>query len=201
MFDDNPEYQEREKQDLLTLLSQPDEKQLRPCPSCDIACPCSGSASCACACISTCQYAPQKMSSEPDKYPIEENITQLVYALNVMRVCKPCWSCEGHIGTQSEHAHRLPQVWFYSPSVLYPRLVAETLEQLRFQKKIHHEWCVRILGWGDTSNTRFAIIPVQSEANETELPFLQEESKIIAKNLNPEIRTKAKQYLKTLLSA
>lgn len=199
VFEQDPQLQERQKQELLTLLEQPGEKQERPCASCDVPCPCSASQTCACGCASTCRHASTRMSSEPERYPIEEHITPLVYSFNVMRVCRPCWSCEGHMDGQTEHSRRLPQVWFYSPSVLYPRLVAELLEQMRFQKKLKHEWCIRILGWGDKLNTRFSIMPVEVEANERELISLQQDSKVIAENMNSGVREKAKKCLKELM--
>ncbi len=36
----------------------------------------------------------------------------------------PFWSCEGHIGPAGK-VTRLPRVWFYARSVLYPRLITE----------------------------------------------------------------------------
>lgn len=169
VFDTDPAILARQKKDLQALLSHPGENVQRPCAQCDIPCSCSASPTCPCDCNINCSYTPERMSSDPDRFPIEGQIVPLVYSFNVLGVCKPCWSCEGHMDQQSGNSLRTPQVWFYSDSVVYPKLVAELLEQLRFQKKIQNEWCVRILGWGDKLNARFSIIPVKEKANQIEL--------------------------------
>ena len=60
----------------------------------------------------------------PGKVRIEAGILPLVYAVNCLSACHPFWSCEGHIGPAGK-VNRMPRVWFYARSVLYPRLITE----------------------------------------------------------------------------
>ena len=94
--------------------------------------------------------------------------------------------------------HRLPKVWFYSRSVLYPRLIAEFLNELKFRKLIHHEWGVRVLSFASELDTRFSISPEQNDVSIEVLEALQQESTTIATHLNKDIRKKAMYYLSNL---
>ena len=188
----------RQRGDLEDLLAQLSDKEARPCPGCTVPCSCSKSITCTCLCSPACSHCPTRMSSEPDRYPIEEKIVPLVYAFNTVRVTPPCWSCEGHLNESDGEIHKFPRVWFYSRSVLYPRLVAEHVDGLLFKKSIAHAWCVRVLSWASSLDTRFCIEPSLSLDEKPSLSELQNEVKVIAETLNAGIREKASVYLRAM---
>lgn len=194
----NEDFVVQQRADLQNLLAQPSDKEARPCPKCTVLCPCSKSVTCTCLCSPTCRYCPTRMSSEPDRYPIEEKIVPLVYAFNTARVTPPCWSCEGHVNETDGEIQKYPRVWFYSRSVLYPRLVAEHVDSLLFKKSIAHAWCVRVLSWANSLDTRFCIEPSLSPNEKASLPALQKEVNVIAETLNAGIREKASVYLRAM---
>lgn len=190
------EAERRHRDDLEHLLAQPSDSEVRPCPECDIACACSASATCACECSPDCPDIPQRMSSEPDRYPIESGIAPLVYAFFTTRVCQPCWSCEGH-EIAGDGEPKLPRVWFYSRSILYPRLVQELTEELKFKRKLSHAWCVRVLAYSNNRDTRFSLEPVVVPGAPFRLANMQADSKIIASNLVEWIRERSEVYLRS----
>lgn len=140
------------------------------------------------------------MSSDPERYPIEPKIVPLVYAMHASRVCPPCWSCEGHWAEDRETVIKLPRVWFYAHSAMYPRLIAEYLDDLTFQKKLVNPWTVRVLSWSSGLSTRFSIEPGMLPGIGVNLTQLQHEAKTIAENLNQVLRVKARNYLSGLRS-
>ena len=186
--------------DLEHLLQQLLENRERPCPGCVTPCPCSGSTTCDCVCSPECDDCPGKMSSDAKSYPIEEKIVPLVYAFFDTHLCDPCWSCEGHRDGDGGDVLKLPRVWFYSPSVVYPRLIAEFLDDLTFKKRIQHNWSVRILSWSDTSEVRFSLEPVVSNLSEANLEMLQRDAGVIADSLKEGMQEKGSTYLKSLLN-
>ncbi|HIF51969.1 MAG TPA: hypothetical protein EYQ42_10680 [Thiotrichaceae bacterium] len=154
---------ERRRNDLLDLLSQDDDKQRRPCPDCHTLCKCDKHSShCTCGCSVDCKYAPRMLSSDPDLYPIESNVVPLVYAMSVLRVAEPCWSCEGHLKNDNELL-RPPQVWFYSDSTVYPELISEYLHDLCFIKETSCLWTVMLCQHTASHATTFSIKPEISE--------------------------------------
>ena len=200
-FKEDKEFLDRQRTDLEFLLDQPTDKQLRPCPGCTVPCPCSKSPTCSCGCSPSCESCAKHMSSEPDRYPIEPRIIPLVYALHASRVCPPCWSCEGHLTADGSTLAKFPRVWFYSGSVLYPRFVAEHIDDLTFRKKLKNMWTVRVLSWGTGPWSRFSIEPISDSAAPTDLRRLQYEADIIAEGLNVALRQKATDYLRKFLRA
>lgn len=175
------------QQALEALLAQPTDKQARPCPDCAIACPCCGSPSCTCNCSSTCVHAPRQMSSEPDTLPIEPGIVPLVYALQSLRVCPPCWSCEGHVDPSGKLG-KVPRVWFYAQSLAYPNLLAAHLSQLRIDRELAFPWCIRIVHWGDPLETAFSIEPSLGPRDAANLDRLREDAARIAAGLPSDVR-------------
>ena len=109
--------------DLLELLEQSERTDLRPCAGCDQLCPCSASAVCACACGPDCTHARIAMSSDGNRYPIEEKIAPLVFGFNCLRVCRTYWACEGH-HHGAERRSKVPQVWFYASPFMAPKLTS-----------------------------------------------------------------------------
>jgi hypothetical protein len=141
------------------IVDHPQPSDIRPCAECRLPCACSGSLVCGCGCTPACSDAASKLSSDPDKFPIEAGIVPLVYALSCLGACHPFWSCEGHADAAGI-LNRLPRVWFYSRSVLYPRLITEYAAKLHVQKRTHHLWHVTVT-YSDASNmdTAFSLEP------------------------------------------
>ena len=132
--------------DLQLLLEQPTSKEMRPCRFCTLTCETCGSVICTCNCTPECEAAARKLSSEPDRYPIERLVLPFVFHLNALRVVQPCWSCDGHLDTFSaeEKIWKLPQVWFYSRSVVYPKLINDYLRDLKHHSRLNHHWQVNL---------------------------------------------------------
>ena len=183
------------RKELEYLLSQPTVKEMRPCPHCTILCPCSGSSTCTCQCSNCCEHAPYQMSSDPERYPIEEKIVPLVYEFYCLRICEPCWSCEGH---RSENGAliKIPQVWFYSRALVYPRLIYEHVEELLFKKILTYPWhiCVTYSS-AERMDTAFSIEPKLNQIQVPQLDTLQEDVERIAVDLVDVIRAKARRYI------
>jgi hypothetical protein len=136
------------------------------------------------------------MSSEPERYPIESKIVPLVYALFTSRLCVPCWSCEGHPASNVNGEEKYPAVWFYSRSLMYPRLISEYLDDMLFKKKIAHPWRIRVLSWAQGLDTRFCIEPKVGSGQDARLSDLQAEIPVIAESLAADLKSRAATYLK-----
>jgi len=141
------------------------------------------------------------MSSDPDKYPIEAGILPLVYAFNCLGACNPFWSCEGHIGPAGL-VNRLPRVWFYARSVLYPRLITEYAAKLHVQKLTCHPWHVTVTHSDPTNlDTAFSLDPNISLEAEPTLASLRADIGAIAENLVTGIKAKAAAFLADISEA
>lgn len=187
------------KADLENLIQQPGEKDKRPCDGCVVSCKCSQSTSCTCGCSAQCENAPKYLTSDPEKYPIEPLIVPLVYAFKTTGICTPCWSCEGHLDQKGE-LWRLPQVWFYSRSVFYPRIIAEYLLDLQIRKEISHNWQVNIISPTPHSmDVTFSLVPHIPVGSTTSLGSLQQDAQVIARNLATSIKQKAQTYLQRMV--
>ncbi|MBM4123723.1 MAG: hypothetical protein FJ246_02015 [Nitrospira sp.] len=187
--------------DLARLLEQPTDRERRPCPNCDTTCGCPArSTQCCCSCSARCPDAPRFLSSEPARYPIEPQVLPLVYVLAGLRLVPPCWSCEGHLQA-SGGLTRLPQVWFYSASTVYPELIALYLKDLEFQKRLHHHWMVSVCPHAAGGATIFQIQPEQltpSDVKKAELQTLQDDLRTIAGSLDASLRQLAISQLKSV---
>lgn len=182
--------------DLRYLLNQPRPKDARPCPGCDLPCPCSGSRDCACACQPHCPDAPRLMSSDPERFPVEPKIAPLVFALYATRVCRPCWSCEGHLDAVGK-LHRLPTVWFYTETPVYARMIYVAVEALRFEKRIDSRWRVGITAAEhDNPYTTYTLEPVLPEAPPPSLEALQRDVSVIAEGLLAKLHEQSRLALK-----
>lgn len=181
---------------LEVLLDQPSDKQRRPCPDCTIRCSCSRhSTTCCCGCSPECAVAPRALSSDPDRYPIEPAIVPLVYCMTDLRVIETCWSCEGHINDAGSVV-KLPQVWFYSPSTVYPALIAHRLGSLRIQGVLSSEWIVSVSAFSESVHaTTFLIRPIRAESDLI-LEALQEDIRCVASGFQAEVRRLARTMLK-----
>jgi hypothetical protein len=180
---------------LRDLISQPTDTQVRPCPNCHVpvGAESMASTSSAASCSSQCQYAPRMMSSEPEKFPIEEAIAPLVYALYTLRLLTPCWSCEGHLGEDGKIG-KLPKVWFYCDSDFYPRMIAQVIGNLQAHHKIGYSWMVRVLPFSQsTFSTTYSIEAGQSDAP---LASLQKDVVVIGQQIRQQMLRLAHDYLK-----
>lgn len=177
------------------IIDYPEPPLIRPCAGCHLRCACSGSMQCGCGCSPDCAEAVHQLSSDPEKFPIETGILPLVYAFKCLGACDPFWSCEGHNGP-SGRAMRLPAVWFYARSVLYPRLITEYAAKLHVQKQTRYPWHVTVTH-SDTTNldTAFSLEPnIRLEA-EPSLAALHSDIGVIAANLVTGIKKKAAAFL------
>lgn len=190
----DPREHEARLRDLTLLLEQPSSRELRPCRGCTMPCPCSASPICTCLCRPGCEHAPVQMSSEGDRYPIEPKITALVFGFNCLRVCPPYWSCEGHLSPDGS-VHRLPQVWFYTRSLVYPRLIGDWLARLHFKKQIANPWHICVSYSESNLDTGFSIEPDLKLIARVDLTVLQQDVAVISKALVPDLRALAQDYL------
>lgn len=191
--------EEQQALHLCRLLEQPTDKELRPCAGCSAECPCTlRSPTCCCGCSAQCPLASTELSFDPDGYPIEPGVVSLVYEIAALRVLPTCWSCEGHCDENAK-LHRLPQVWFYSESVVYLELVADYLSDLLFEKRLKHPWIVVSLPRSDeVSLPRFSIRPDLRAMEDSELQVLQEDLHVLAEGLGPTLRRMAQRRLSAL---
>ena len=190
--------------DLRLLLAQPTDKQQRPCPGCDILCSCQKSSrTCCCNCSPACPQVMHNLSSEPQEHPIEPNVLPLVYSMNVVRVIQPCWSCEGHMQDDGQEIHKLPEVWFYSSSVVYPELLAQHLTQLRTGKDLSAPWQVTLAPYSaDNSTAMFIVKPeLLPESSSQVLSRLQRDLHRIANALPNQLGRLAHAMLEQLEAA
>ncbi len=162
----------RRGRELDFLLRRPSASVTRPCPDCDIPCPCAASPTCTCGCSSACEQVPLRMSSDPENHPIELGIAPLVYCLNELGVCRPCWSCEGHLDAQGNFG-RIPSVWFHSESSVYPALISDYLYDLPRERKIAHPWRVAMVSSGGPLICTYAIEPYLTHVEEPDLAALR----------------------------
>lgn len=181
--------------DLQLLLEQPSDKQERPCPGCRLTFPNDPSVTSTKNCSCRCPYAPQMMSSDPDKYPIESNIVPIVYALFTMRQMMPCWSCEGHIDNKG-NIIKLPKIWFYSVSEFYPKMVASYLSDLKGKHITKNEWMVSILPFSQSMFTvTYSIEPKVIDIKLLALPSLHKDIILIGQGFRKNILNSALNYV------
>jgi hypothetical protein len=179
---------------LEALLAQSGPRQERPCPGCDVPCACSGSPSCTCGCALSCGHAPKQLSSDPERHPIEDRITPLVYALYSLKVCEPCWSCEGHYDA-SGMLNRVPAVWFYADAAAYPALIADSLTDLKVKNTLTYPWQVSLVSWGNRLDITYAVEPDLRRVSEPQLDELQADVAAISEHLFDNVRKAAQQSI------
>ncbi len=187
----DPEFDAQAAGERAHLLRQPTAHEARPCPGCELPCPCSASIICTCGCSVNCPHAPRQMSSDPEEHPVEQGIAPLVLALYGLRVVEPCWSCEGHMGP-GDKLKRPPSVWFYSRSATYPMLIADYLAGLAGAKDTEHRWhlCMVMFGDGNDGCPVFSIEPDLS-GTEPDLMMLRRDVRVIAEGFIDSIRALA----------
>jgi len=192
-FDVTKDFYARRRQALSDLMTFRQQRDGRTCPGCDLRCPTCGSMSCQCNCGPDCTQAPQMMSSEPEKFPIEAGIVPLVYALYDMEIGLPCWSCEGHLGLDGKIG-KLPQVWFYVLHQAYPDLLAKFLWELHFKGHIENQWTVSVVSADNPTDTTFAIAP-DSAAGALDLDTLRQDIRVIGQRMYGDISVLARDNI------
>ncbi len=99
------------------------------------------------------------MSAEADSHPIEPGIAPLVFEFYALRLCLPCWSCEGH-ADEAGTLTRLPRVWFHYHDIVYLGLIAYCLFELRRARARGRPWQVRVgLSAADGGDALFSLEP------------------------------------------
>jgi len=183
------------EEELEQLIGQPSAREQRPCPNCQLPCESSLPSQCAISCDANCVNAPQALSSEPDKHPIEQHVVKIVFELSTLRLMQPCWSCEGHLNGQGE-LWKLPQVSFYSASALYPKLLAGYLTKLKNNKQLHYPWQVIMVDYGQTWGPTYQLEPGLNHVDEEiVLPLLQEDLHKISDGLAEQLKQEARIML------
>jgi len=190
------EFYRLQKRELEYLLEQPTVEKMKPCPGCDIPCDCSGSKTCTCNCSSDCEEAPARMSSEPDRYPIETGIVPLVYKFYSLRVCTPCWSCEGH----DSGVKKIPRVWFYSSSLAYPRLILDYINRLKHRKLLMYKWHITLTSPSGDLESAFSLEPNLNYNSNLRLDYLHKDIRTIADRFIENICFLAKTYIENINS-
>jgi len=134
-------------------------------------------------CSRHCPGIPRALSSDPDNFPLETRIAPLVFELKRLKVIEPCWSCEGHNGTDGQ-LWKIPQVWFYCQSVVYLRVLADSLKRLYLEKKLATPWHV-VITFSDQDNvdTTFSLEP-SLDQNRPNLTTIQRDIDTIAEHLH-----------------
>lgn len=166
----------------LDILDQ--EKQGRVCGShCTLVCSSCGATDCQCQCGVTCPSIPSHLSSDPEKYPIEEAIAPLVFEMKRLGVVEPCWSCEGHNGLDGELWKR-PAIWFYCDDVTHLRLLADAVASLHMSKKLIFKWHVLITySDRDCPDTVFALEPDRRRIKDVKLEDMRADLQALSENL------------------
>ncbi len=183
------------KSALVNLISQPSEKQQRPCPGCEVPVGLSGSTTSTEQCNLHCPNAPKQMSSDPERYPIEPAIAPLVYAFYTLKLLTPCWSCEGHNDNQG-NLLKTPKLWFYAADDFYARLVAQYVSSLKARRLLNHDWMITLLPFSQSAfTTTYCLEPAGVNTDMTTLHTLQQDVLTIAEHLRSELHELANHYI------
>jgi hypothetical protein len=133
-------------------------------------------------CDRNCPFAPSRLSSEAEKYPLETLIAPLVFELKKLGVFLPCWSCEGHNDANGA-LWKIPRVWFYSDSVVHLRVLDNAVNALFLNQRISIPWGVALIfSHPENLDTTFSLEPKVYE-KKSYLADLQSDLKIITENL------------------
>lgn len=186
---------ESAREELEKLIAQPTAQQVRPCTGCLLPCDANHAWECASNCNANCDNAPLALSSEPEQHPIENAVIGIVFELSTLRLVQPCWSCEGHLNGQGQ-MWKLPQISFYSASALYPKLISNHLNRLKYHKQLNYPWLVTMVDYGQTWCPAYQIEPSLNQIDKpVELLSLQDDLRRIAQNMAACIKDEARLML------
>ena len=129
-------------------------------------------------CHRDCFAAPSRLSSEGERGPVEPLVAPLVFELKKLGVFHPCWSCEGHADAAGD-LWKLPNVWFYSDSVVHVRVLADAIDSLFSARRLSVRWHLAVT-FSDTGNpdTTFCLEP--EPAADSSLSALQRDLRVLA---------------------
>jgi hypothetical protein len=157
-----------------------------------VTCACDArSQTCACGCSAACPEAPRRLSSDPERYPVEPRIVALVYAVAATDGLQPCWSCEGHPSSNGSLL-RGPQVWFYAADVLLPALVAQRVAELA--PKLATRWHVVLSPFSPEPTAPTYVLEAQVDAT-SRLEDVQRDAAVIADGFSDALRQLASRRL------
>lgn len=132
------------------------------------------------------------MSSDPERYPLENCIVPLVFELKRLEAFHPCWSCEGH-NRPDGSLWKLPRVWFYCESVIHLRVLADAVKALHVAEKLSVPWRVALThSDNDNTDTTFSLEP-NIEGITVTLPALQRDVDTIAAHLRDVVFDEARK--------
>jgi len=134
------------------------------------------------------------MSSEGAQSPIEHRIVPMVFAFNCLRVCPPYWSCHGHRFPTGE-LFRVPQVWFYSKSMVYPKLIGDLLIRMKIDGAIQYPWHICIAYTDQVLESGFSIEPDTKSIEKPDVDRLQRDAASISGNLVNGMKSLAQTYI------
>ena len=138
------------------------------------------------------------MSVEPESHPIEPGIAPLVFEFYALRLCPPCWSCEGHADEAGTLA-RLPRVWFQCRDIVYLGLIAYRLFELRRARALGQPWQVRVeLSAADGGDALFSLEPALRPGDAPTLAGLRHDALVLADGFADTIRAAARAQIKAL---
>lgn len=183
----------------IDALERDRQGQGRVCGShCTLVCKTCGSTQCQCQCNSRCPEIPAYLSSDPEKYPVEEAIAPLVFEMQRLGVVEPCWSCEGHIDLDGKLWKR-PAIWFYCDDVIHLRLLADAVEGLFVARKLNFQWQIRITySDADCPDTVFALEPERRRLANAKLEDMRADIQTLAENLYGLVHEHAKRIRNSL---
>ncbi len=138
-------------------------------------------------CHRDCQFAPVRLSSEADDYPLETLIAPLVFELKKLGVFYPCWSCEGHNDREGK-LWKIPRVWFYSDSVVHLRALSTAINELTLKRLLSVKWQLVVShSDDDNADTTFSLEP-RMGADEVGLDQLRSDIVTISTKLETEFQ-------------
>ncbi len=195
---------QQQQQELIDVIDCLSDDTNRSCQHCSQVCSCSKSMDCNCDCSESCPHISTGLSSEENTFPIESHVLPLVYALNKMNIFKTCWSCEGHNDANGK-LNKLPQVWFYSNSMMLIRVMGDSISLLKSKNITHYNWqLVSSYAARDSEMNAFSLKPDLNFIATPELAYLQQDLLKIAQYLPKRLEQDCRSYyqdISSLLSA
>tara|TARA_B110000881_G_C18484549_1_gene468421 strand:+ start:246 stop:914 length:669 start_codon:yes stop_codon:yes gene_type:complete len=184
------------------LLSKFKGPKAKPCIDCSKLCSCCNTKNCSADCSMNCPLAAEELSSDKTLYPIESKILPLVYILSALDVCKLCWSCEGHSDSVGV-VNKVPQIWFYTDSLVFIRLLSECFGALYSScnkaHRLSYLWdVVATYSAKDNMHNTFSIKPNLTFVNEINLFSLQHDILIMAELVPDKLTALCQDYLNRL---
>lgn len=146
-------------------------------------------------CNSECVDAHKALSTHPEEFPIEPNVTPLVYGLMSTRVAQTCWSCEGHMDGDNKLTN-LPRVSFYASAPVYSQLLHRHVSKLKMDKVLVYPWHVVLTDYAQTWAQTYSIVPdLNFVEKDIHLGALQNDLKVIAQDLQEKMKFLAREMI------